>query len=339
MSSPFPPGQESSSPKLMNPCANMISTTGTLPVYAIPELLHPRGTQANEPCGRLYCLPRFRQASTPVSNSILKEQPLGCPCEEHKETLKPNAVSRCAHKRFLVFDRSGDQTTVIYSSGIGTPVQCQTSWVPKPHGTCNLNEEFPGTKRDLLLHSGAMSTDVFDEYNGTDVHSEMHEDTEELNALLYSDDESDSYKDDEVTSTDHSPSKMPAHNQQNCFDGSLEEVASSTGPTNKRKRYDTGYEDVPSFVDTASSMKLNRCIRYEDDAESICVNDNKPGPGEIDSLSGKRMRKDKIREMVSALQSLLPVGKDKDVTVVLDEAISYLKYLKHKAEALGLDAP
>ncbi|KAK0576830.1 hypothetical protein LWI29_023981 [Acer saccharum] len=140
----------------------------------------------------------------------------------------------------------------------------------------------------------------------------MHEDTEELNALLYSDDDSDYTDDDEVTSTGHSPSTMTAHEKLDWFEGSTEEVASSAGPTKKRN----------------------------DDAESSCANSQYPRCGEMGSLSGnKRMRNEKIRETVNVLRSIIPGGKGKDTMVVIDEAIDYLKSLKLKAKAFGLDSP
>ena len=51
------------------------------------------------------------------------------------------------------------------------------------------------------------------------------EDTEELNALLYSDDDSEDTEDGKVTSTGHSPNAMTAHDEQ--FMGGFEELASS----------------------------------------------------------------------------------------------------------------
>ncbi|KAK9269972.1 hypothetical protein L1049_025545 [Liquidambar formosana] len=332
-------GQQDTISAYMNPCTNMLTPNGTLPVCAFPELPQSWAAHTNEPHGWFYCLPRFRQAFAPASNPIFKEKLPASAYENCRDAIKPNAGSTCAQKRFLVFDQSGDQTTLIFSPGIGAPVHCLTSWGPKPPGAYNLNGEDLGTKRNPIHHSGPILTDEFNENHGTDVGSEMHEDTEELNALLYSDDDSDYTEDDEVTSTGHSPSTMTAQVKQDWFGGGItEEVASSDGPTKRRKLFDGGFHVLPSLMDTASSVKQKRSSEYEDDAESSCGNGKNPRSGENDSLSGnKRTRKERIRETVSILQSIIPGGEGKDAIMVLDEAIHYLKSLKLKAKALGLD--
>ncbi|XWS23959.1 hypothetical protein CRYUN_Cryun28dG0060400 [Craigia yunnanensis] len=332
LAAPHPLGQQSTNPRFINSGTNMVYTTGTLPVYGHPELPHLQVGQVNEPPGWFYCLPRFRQVFGPAPSSLLKEQLPANPNENHTENIIPKAGSGCAQKRFLVFDQSGDQTTLIFSSAYGTPIKC-TSWGLKQPAACDFDGEDPLAKVNSNLHSGPISTEVFDD-NGTDVQSEMHEDTEELNALLYSDDDSD-YTEDEVTSTGHSPSTLTAHYEQ--FEGDAEEVASSTGPTKKRKLLDGSNNYVPLLMDKASSVNPNRCSEYEDDADSSCANGQNPGSSGMGSSSGnKRMRKDKIRETVNVLRSIIPGGEGKDASVVLDEAINYLKSLKLKAKTLGL---
>ncbi|XVF64868.1 hypothetical protein PTKIN_Ptkin09bG0201200 [Pterospermum kingtungense] len=337
LAAPHPFEQQSTNPFWMNSRTNMVSTTGTLPVYANPELPCLRVGQVDEPCGWFYCLSRFRQGFVPVSNSSLKEQPPANHHDNHMENVIPNTGSGCAQKRFLVFDQSGDQTTLILSSAFGTPIKCLTSWGSKPPAGCNFNGEDPIAKVNPSLHSAPISTDVFDD-NGIDVQSEMHEDTEELNALLYSDDDSDYSEDEEVTSTGHSPSTMMAHDEQ--FEGGIEDVASSTGLTKKRKLLDCCNDYVPLLIDTASSVNPDRRSKFEDDADSSCANSLNPGSGDMDSASSnKRMRKDKIRETVNVLRSIIPGGEGKDAIVVIDEAVNYLKSLKLKAKTLGvLDA-
>ncbi|KAJ4701423.1 putative Transcription factor [Melia azedarach] len=329
--------QQNSVPSIMNPGTNMVSTNGTFPVNAYPVQPHLQVVQSNEPHGWFYRLPR--QAFMPGSNSLLKEQLPAGPFENCRETIKPKAGSGCTQKRFLVFDQSGDQTTLILSSGIGTPVQCLTSWSPKPLGGYNLTKEIPRAKGEANFHSGPNLIDELDETNGTDLQSEMHEDTEELNALLYSDDDSDYTDDDEVTSTGHSPSTTTAHEKPDWFDGSTEEVASSAGPSKKRKLFDADHDDVPSPMVSTSSVRFNPHFDNEDDAESSCGNSQNPGSCELGYPSSyKRMRKEKIRETVSVLRSIIPDGKGKDAVLVLDEAIDYLKSLKHKAKSFGLDS-
>ncbi|MED6154924.1 hypothetical protein PIB30_001065 [Stylosanthes scabra] len=148
---------------------------------------------------------------------------------------------------------------------------------------------------DLTHPNGPIVADKVDEILGTGVESEMHEDTEEINALLYSD--SDGYStgnddDDEVTSTGHSPSTMATHDNQEKFRG-IEEVASSTGRTKKRK-LSNGYHDDLQFVGTANSLNLkNKSLAMEeDDAESRCSNCYNGRSEEMESLSAnKKMRK------------------------------------------------
>ncbi|TYI82683.1 hypothetical protein E1A91_D05G237500v1 [Gossypium mustelinum] len=305
-------GLQSTNPRFMNSGTDMVSATGTSPVYANPELHHFGVSQRNEPRGWFYCLPRFRQVFAPASNPLLKEQHLADRYENLKESGTSKAGTGAAEKRFLVFDQSGDQTTLIFSSAFGTHTKCLSSWGPK-----------------------SPAADVsYDK--GTDVQSEMHEDTEELNALLYSDDDSEYSEDEEVTSTGHSPSTMTAQDEQ--FEGGSEEVDSSTRLIKKRKLLDGSYGCLPLLMDTANSGNFNRYSEYEDDADSSCAKGQNPGSGDTDSSSSyKRMRKDKIRETVTVLRSIIPGGEGKDAVAVLDEAINYLKSLKLKAKTLGLN--
>ncbi|KAF2298724.1 hypothetical protein GH714_026246 [Hevea brasiliensis] len=300
LGAPYNLGQQYTAPSFMNSGTDMVSIKGTLPVYPPPELSHLHVGQAEEPHGWFYRLPCFRQAFMPALNSGLKEKLVTVPCVDHKEAIAPKVEPGCHQKKFLVFDQSGDQTTLIFSSGTGAPVQCFTSWSPNPIAAYNLKREDHGTKENI--HLEAISANQFGGKNDTELQSDMHEDTEELNALLYSDDDSDSTDDDEVTSTG-------------------------------------GYSVLPALMDTASSMKPIRSCEFEDDAESRCEDGLDWTSGEMNSEpTKKRIRKERIRETVSILQNIIPGGKGKDATVVLDEAINYLKSLKLKAKALGLDA-
>lgn len=337
---PLDMGQQNPVSAYFNPGTKMDLTNMTLPVCASSRLLpHSWLGQANEPLGWFYGLPRFRQSFTAASNyPIAGGRVPADPYQGRREDITPNAVSANAGKQFVVVDQTRDQTTLILSSGIGTPVQCLTSWRPKPNAPSDVNH---GVKRDSNYLSGPIVTDEFNENPRTDMQSEMHEDTEELNALLYSDDDSENTEEDgEVTSTGHSPSTMTSHDKKYSGEGSTEEVASSAGPTKRRKLCDGGYDRFPSLVDTASSKQSNIPFEYEDDAESSCGNGNNAGGSEERRfLSGnKRTKKEKIRETVNILQSIIPGVRGKDAIVVLDEAISYLKSLKLKANALGLSA-
>ncbi|XP_043708234.1 transcription factor SAC51-like [Telopea speciosissima] len=252
----------------------------------------------------------------------------------------PNAEAGSVQKRFLVFDHSGNQTSFFISSVIAPtiPFQHQSCKIPSQFDAKGIHEEL-AANRDPIYQSGpVIVSDGLNENHESDGGSEMREDTEELNALLYSDDEYEdtgcSEEDDEVASTGHSPSEMTGHEKQ---EEEEEEVASSGGPNKKRKLLDGEHEATCSVMDTANSAKPNGLLlEYEDDAESSCIRGRAQG-GKMGALplGQKRLRKERIRETVSILQNIIPGGKGKDAAMVLDEAIQYLRSLKVKAKALG----
>ncbi|KAJ7958941.1 Transcription factor [Quillaja saponaria] len=317
---------------------------GTMPMCGSLELPHLQLGQSNEPHGWFYCLPRFRQAFMPAPNATIEEKLPAAPEKTLREDMAPTIGSLYPQKQFLVFDQSGDGTTFIFNSGFGSPIQCHTSWSPQLNDADILKDgDELFTKRDSNHLRGPNLTDDYDENQGADVQSEMHEDTEEINALLYSDDDDDDFsaEDDEVTSTGHSPSTMAAYDKDGeFFEGNTEEVASCAGKTKKRKLSDGAFDDV-QLMDTASSLNPNGSFEYEDDSESRCNSGYKQcsGSGEADYSPGnKKIRKEKIRDALSILQSIIPGGKGKNPVVILDEAIHCLKSLKLKAQALGLES-
>ncbi|CAH8389535.1 unnamed protein product [Eruca vesicaria subsp. sativa] len=123
--------------------------------------------------------------------------------------------------------------------------------------------------------------------------SEMHEDTEEINALLYSDDDEDCESDDEVMSTAHSPYQV-------CNKRESEEIDS---PCKRQKLLDK--------------------------VENISGSSSLVGKGDTGSgLSNEQSRKDKIRTALKILESIVPGAKGNEALLLLDEAIDYLKLLK-----------
>ncbi|XP_010926353.1 transcription factor bHLH143 [Elaeis guineensis] len=225
-------------------------------------------------------------------------------------------------KRFLVFDHSGNQTNLIFSSS----------------GALFMS---PGPLNPGLDQQGSKETNVSDGDGG----EEMHEDTEEIDALLYSDSDDD-HKEEEA-STGHFPVEMTAV--------SAEEVASSTVPA-KRRRVDVELD--ASLVDTASSAVAvadhyhdlhadGRNKDTRDDAESSCVRGGEKRElieeeleTRHDSKDGnKRLKRARIQETVGVLRRIIPGGKSKDVATILDEAIRYLMTLKLKTKALGATLP
>ncbi|MCD9560574.1 hypothetical protein HAX54_019290 [Datura stramonium] len=131
----------------------------------------------------------LRQGFAPVLSTIVKEKLVPQSVDLLGGNKEANAGPGSAQKRFLVFDQSGDQTTLLYSSPNGTPVQCLPSWHQKPlHPVTSM--EGPQIKRNGICPSGHYSKgEYYEENHRDDVESELHEDTEELNALLYSDDD------------------------------------------------------------------------------------------------------------------------------------------------------
>ncbi|RAL40621.1 hypothetical protein DM860_006691 [Cuscuta australis] len=198
----------------------------------------------------------------------------------------PETAHGDARRRFLVFDQSGNQTRLVYSSS------ANASWLLKPSTAPIDPTPFLGDEC------------VQENNEGMEMHQE---DSEELDALLYSDDsDSDSDSDssgDEVISSGHSPSK---HGNK----------PGEEGPTKRQKLLEGHYAPFGRS-------------ELEDDAESSCGNTNN---------CRKRSKKEKIRKTLWVLQNIVPGGKGKGAMGVIDETIRYLKSLKVEAESLRLDA-
>ncbi|CAN4122364.1 unnamed protein product [Withania somnifera] len=324
----FDIGQQNSFPTYMTPQSNEVPMLGNSPFFSFSRLPELNASRLTEPCDPLYYSPQFYQGFNPISITLPKEKFAPRALENLGGTKHANGGTMSAQKRFLVFDQSGDQTTLIYNSANGTPVQCPASLNPETPTLYNLIKEDPEIKRnEASLFEHFLGDEYYEENNRDDVESEMHEDTEELNALLYSDDDNDSSEDGEETSTGHSPSIMTAHDLPECFGERGEEVASSAGPTKRHKLLDGSY-DAPELRDTATTTKAYTCSDLEDGAQPSCANG-------LEQDSGA---KDKIHETISILQEIIPGGKGKDSMVVIDEAINYLRSLKEKAKSLGLDS-
>ncbi|XP_010314585.1 transcription factor bHLH143-like isoform X2 [Solanum lycopersicum] len=322
-------GQQNSVPIYMPPYANEVPVKGSSPL-SFSGLLEPKASQPTEAHNWFYCLPQLQQGFAPVLSTVPNEKFAPQSVDNYGVNEEANAGPGFAQKRFLVFDQSGDQTTLLYSSPNGTPVQCLPSWHPKSAAPCHLIKEGQQILGNGICPSGKYSGgEYYEENHRDDVESELHEDTEELNALLYSDDD-DSYSEDgEEMSTGHSPSTMTAHDLPSWHDEMGEEVNSSEWPSKRRKQLDGGCDIPPSLVDTATSAKPFTCSDLEDDAESSCGNSHNNQVSELVSLSGKkRPRKDQILETISILQKIIPGGKGKDSMDVIDEAICYLRSLK-----------
>jgi hypothetical protein len=180
-----------------------------------------------------------------------------------------------------------------------------------------------------------------DQDNVVNEESEMHEDTEEINALLCSDDYDSDDDDDEVTSTNHSPSanQMTYLIQEQVKD-TKEDVASSDWPNKRHKLIDGRYTRLPPPVDSASSVRLSKPCDSVSDAESkysgceMCfarqTEEDNSAVGDI------QLKRDKIRETLRILENLTPGAKGKHPLLVIDETIDYLKSLMSQSGMLGV---
>ncbi|XVE93188.1 hypothetical protein REPUB_Repub01dG0168800 [Reevesia pubescens] len=271
--------------------------------------------------------------SLPSPGSYLNEQQFMI-ANGHSGRATANVVSGSLQKGLVIFDQSGSRTRLIYGS----------VHPPSQHATIAITEQ----ASCLDLHVGqAVKTNPFtptpptlqvehDENHLSIEESEMHEDTEELNALLYSDEEDEDYG-DEVMSTDHFPIgiKRNYQNQDHIYD-IMEEVASSDGP-NKRQKLLNGGHKQSIMVDAACSVKLEGSHKYDNDAESSYTIEQNQSE-EMDSvLPKKQSKKGKIRLTLKILESIIPGAKGKNPLLVLDESIDYLKSLKLEAKTLGVN--
>lgn len=280
-----------------------ISPSGAAAGFSVPENSELKSFCGNElpACYSYYP----QQTWTPTPKSIAGEKFYVSQCGE----------AATNQKRFLVFDQSGNRTSLVFRS-VGYPFQNPFASTLKQTDAIKDTPILDSVKKDGLPW-------LDEKHDETHVSggsgSEMREDTEELDALLYSDD-------DEESSTGHSPSDMTGY-EKNEANYSGTEVASSGTPTKRRR-----LEHEPALMDTASSGKE---LDLEDDAQSSYIR----GDLSEGSLSSKRLRREKIRETVGILRRIIPGGKgSKDAIVVLDEAIQYLKSMRLKAGALGAAA-
>ncbi|KAL0384420.1 UNVERIFIED_CONTAM: Transcription factor SAC51 [Sesamum radiatum] len=180
----------------------------------------------------------------------------------------------------------------------------------------------------------------WDENHLNDGESDMLEDSEEINALLYSDsdDEYDGDNDaddenDEVSSTRHPPSCTEKdYDKGTLLEEFTEEVASSDGSPKRQRLLDGRYKKS-SLASFESPVKRARSYSYEDDVESSCAG---PRSSHADI---NREKKVKIREALKVLESIIPGLKSSDPLSIIEKSIVYLETMKIEAETLGLSYP
>lgn len=228
-------------------------------------------------------------------------------------------------KKFLIFDHSDDQTRLFLGPCFLQQDQIISS--KTPIGADGLNEKVETQiDRQFLVNK-----ENWDENHLTDDKGEMHEDTEEINALLYSDSDDDDHEydeydgdDDEVISPNNDPPLDKGLSKDNLAEDLIEEVGSSDGDSYKRQRLmlDGSYK---------KSSPLTVC---EDDTDSSNVVFKNSYNG-IDQF--KREKKVQIREALKALSSIFPGLENKNPLSVLESSILYLESMKVEAEALGFN--
>ncbi|XP_028782142.1 transcription factor bHLH143-like [Neltuma alba] len=267
-----------------------------------------------------------------VSEQCLKESDIG--------GAMPHENPASLQKKFLIFDQSGDKTRLFYSPifplvhspNVAPSKFIQASGETKMGQAASTDENYP-MKYSLPEDRNENHINVEE--------SELHEDTEEINALLYSDEDVDYHSDDdEVASTGCSPlaTKRPCV-MQDQFENMKEEVASSDQPTKRQKLNDDGLERS-SPINSGISVRQDESCDYTSDAESknstSQVYSAKQTRGEENSMMGNtHFKKDKIRESLKVLENLVPGAKGKEPLSVIDGTIEYLKSLMSRSGTPG----
>lgn len=332
------PRQPECLPSLIAPENYMFSANAALPGYVSPGFANLKTEQINGAHKALQILPPRFQNLVPSPYPYLNEIQPAFPCG-FSEQAAPNEKLGSLQKGLLVFDQSGNQTQLVYSSVC--PSVLNTPATLKKEVSVNGFLQDKSIKRDQFTSVKPLLHEEFDENHISGKECEMHEDTEEINALLYSDGDDDysngdDSEDDEVKSTDHSPVAIEGKYEKHDLTLEIsEEVASSDGPNKRQKLLNGGY-NKSSQTDTACSVQLEGSHECDNDAESGYAN-GQTQKEEVDFILGNmQSRKDKIHTALRILQGIIPGANGKDPLSLLDEAIDYLQSLKLKAVALGV---
>uniref|UniRef100_A0A1J3DJE8 Transcription factor SAC51 n=1 Tax=Noccaea caerulescens TaxID=107243 RepID=A0A1J3DJE8_NOCCA len=293
-----------------------IAARSVHPGFPLPELgkLYTAELQAHclqpPPFQSLLCSHDKESCGKQFSRSDMRSW---CAAATTTTTPPHGAALESSQKRLMIFDQSGNQTRVLRCP---FPLRFPS---PEPVRFSELQGPEKCFKEDCV------TSREFDESHLNGKESEMHEDTEEINALLYSDDDDDDdddddcESDDEVMSTGHSPYLI----ERVCNKRELEEV---DGPCKRQKLVDkaNNLRDLSSLVGTKSSTKLNGSSFLLPESNMSTKEDTGSG------LSDEQSRKDKIRTALKILESVVPGAKGNEALLLLDEAIDYLKLLKRE---------
>lgn len=247
---------------------------------------------------------------------------------------KPTDAPCGTQKKFVIFDQSGKDTRLFISPSFAPQLIASNTL----HSADHLRFKVRGKLDQQML----LKPIVEETWEGSDLaneDSEMREDTEEIDALLYS--SSDEYihdydsdgDSDEVTSAEHIPLNIAeGHDMESLLEKLAgEEVASSVDPPKRQKLLDGKYKKPSSVSSDRDVNPISSCC-YDDDSESSCV-----CLSESDSC--KREKKVKIRTALKIIRNIVPELQSDDPISVIDEAIAYLKSMRSEAISLGLSRP
>lgn len=310
----------------MNPSTCIFPAGSIFRGFTVPAIPNLKTEQTNE-------VQRFLQY--PNLEPCLKETQTGGGMQ--------NANHASLEKKLLIFDHSGSKTRLLYRPVfplVQSPIVTATQFAQ----VYDVNEEAQATNKGLKHFPIYNSPEETDKDHRDNDESEMHEDTEEINALLYSDDYDDSDgdgdDDDDVTSTGHSPLVTKRINlMQEQFADMKEDVASSDWPNKRQKLIDGGCNRLPPLVDTASSERINKTCEYVCDAESKYsssdrVYDTRQTKEDNSTAGDIQLKKDKIRELLRVLENFIPGAKGKHPLLVIDGTIEYVKSLMSQTATL-----
>ncbi|WOH14049.1 hypothetical protein DCAR_0933565 [Daucus carota subsp. sativus] len=329
MGSVLPPAKQSFAVSGFNPFA--FSANAPIPKFSSNGLCGSYGLSGG--------LPLLTESSLPPLVPYIKESQYAFPHKLGVETQAKNVTSS-SQRNYVICDQSDDLIRVFLSSfGPSTGKLIDSPVKPVQVGCTRVVEQISINEQTIPMNPKIQGAS--DDHHIFVEESEFREDSEEINALLYSDDEYDyNYSDEdcdgEVTSTDRSPSKVEEnlYNDEQVGD-MIEEVATSDGSTKRQRLLDGGYKKS-LVVEHANSGENDTSREYNNDLESSSACPRAIADVLSSNLSIKRSRKDKIHETLTIIETIIPGLKSKEPTLIIDEAINYLMSLKLKAKALGL---
>lgn len=345
----------------------------------IPPFIEPMSFQADDKTDQSrgsLVFPKHELSSDGVICHNLK------PCHPQSDTFEVQLSETC-QRRFVMFDHSGSKNRIIFHPSLvnefptllQSPHNTGNCWEPKQDVSTRavgylketlisppLSGDYPAF--DTILPPGWRSAlltnreeDLFRASDGADVEGYnqsripdclSRENSEDLEALLWSD--------DEMSSTGHSPSDLTRSNTHSssangssgysaCYgkkrkagkEADTESTATSGNPTSKKvfcsnsellgRGSGYGKEGLTvfdlSFADEASSSGSTNNQRQH---ELQC--------SAPEQSVKRKTRKEKLQSTLHILRSIIPGGETMDTALVLDEAVQFVKNLQVEVQKL-----